>query len=387
MGTLGQCVITYLLVDLFCIVVGAGIIRKVGSSFGSELEVRYFKHFMGFFLLFCLTDAMVLPLSCGLLPADSLISNILNTANTLTVGLVALWWYLFAMVKMGIHQDRNNELDAAYLIPFAVLVALCVANLFAPVLFGIGEDGLYAPSALYIVSQVLSLGYVLEVAVRGFGMMSKAQTKVQKLEYRAFVSFSVAPIVACVFNAFVPNTPAIAMGVLASALQVFSTLQEARIFNDSLTGLNNRRRADQYLASKISDASKEHAVYLYVLDIDLFKQINDSRGHIEGDRALRVVADGLRRAAGESNGFAARWGGDEFLLVVDGGGNYAPDEIVDVIDRNLSNACDRADLDYDISVSTGYAVCTSPKDEPDQLMMKADQMLYDHKKSSHNRAA
>ena len=387
MDTLGQYIITYLLADLFCIVAGISVIRKVGSSFGSELETRYFKHFLGFYLLFCLTDALVLPFSCGVFPPDSILSTVLKTANTLSVGLVALWWYLYAMVKMDEYRVFDKQWHVIHLIPFGILVALCIANLFVPVLFGVGEDGLYAPGALYVVAQIISLGYVLEVTVRGLQRMSNAQTKVQKLEYRAFVSFSVLPIVACVFNAFVPHTPAIAMGVLGSALQVFSTLQEARIFNDSLTGLNNRRRADQYLASKISDASKEHAVYLYVLDIDLFKQINDSRGHIEGDRALRVVADGLRRAAGESNGFAARWGGDEFLLVVDGGGDYAPDEIVDVIDRNLATACDRADLGYDISVSTGYAVCTSPKDEPDQLMMKADQMLYDHKRSSHGRAA
>ena len=369
MDTLGQYIITYLLADLFCIVAGISVIRKVGSSFGSELETRYFKHFLGFYLLFCLTDALVLPFSCGVFPPDSILSTVLKTANTLSVGLVALWWYLYAMVKMDEYRVFDKQWHVIHLIPFGILVALCIANLFVPVLFGVGEDGLYAPGALYVVAQIISLGYVLEVTVRGLQRMSNAQTKVQKLEYRAFVSFSVLPIVACVFNAFVPHTPAIAMGVLGSALQVFSTLQEARIFNDSLTGLNNRRRADQYLASKISDASKEHAV------------------HIEGDRALRVVADGLRRAAGESNGFAARWGGDEFLLVVDGGGDYAPDEIVDVIDRNLSTACDRADLGYDISVSTGYAVCTSPKDEPDQLMMKADQMLYDHKRSSHGRAA
>ncbi len=378
---------TYLLVDVFCIIMATGIVRKVGQSFGSELEIRYFKNFMGFYLLYCLTDALCLPFNCALVPPSEGVNTVLSTINVLAMGLLAGSWYLFAVVKMGEYKEPSVPWRIVHGLPFVALALLCVINLMVPVLFDINAQGAFIEGPLYALVPILSLSCILEVTLRAFRHMRKAQTQVERLEYRAFANFSLPPILACAFDVFVPNTPIVAMGLLASALFVFSTLQETRIFNDSLTGLNNRRRADQYIASKIMNASQERAVYLYVLDVDLFKQINDSKGHIEGDRALRVVAEGLRRAAGESNGFAARWGGDEFLLVVDGSRELVPEEVVEIINRNLRTACDRAEVDYLISVSTGYAVCTSPEEHPDQLMMRADRMLYDKKRVVHCQAA
>lgn len=364
-----------------------GIVRKVGQSFGSELEIRYFRNLMGFYLLYCLTDALCLAFDCAWVPNSDGVNTVLSTINVLAMGLLAGSWYLYAVVKMGEYKEPSVPRRIVHGLPFVVLALLCVVNLVVPVLFDINAQGAFVEGPLYALTPILSLCCVFEVTIRAFHHMRKSQTQVQRLEYRAFASFSLLPILACAFDVFVPNTPAVAMGLLASALFVFSTLQETRIFNDSLTGLNNRRRADQYIANKILTASQEQAVYLYVLDVDLFKQINDSKGHIEGDRALRVVAEGLRRAAGESNGFAARWGGDEFLLVVDGKRGLVPEKVVDIINRNLRTACDSAEVDYLISVSTGYAVCTSPEEHPDQLMMRADRMLYDKKKIAHCQAA
>ena len=377
--------VTYLMVDVFCIIIGTGIIRKVGRSFGSESEAKSFKHFIGFYLLFCATDALLLPLNSGVLPPMPLANLLIGTASIVALGLTSACWFVYADIKMGLGRTLDARRYAYHAIPFAALVVLCVINLFEPVVFSVNDQGAMVDGPLYGLAFVLSLGYALEVTVSAWRAMRRESTRAKRVETRALMGFSLSPILTCTFDAFVRGTPAIAMGLLSSALFVFSTLQEARIFNDSLTGLNNRRRADQYLADKISDASKENAVYLYVLDVDLFKEINDNRGHIEGDRALRIVADGLRNAAGENNGFAARWGGDEFLLVVDGASKVAPGDVVGSIDRNLKSACDRAEVDYTISVSTGYAICTSPHDDPDQLLMQADRMLYDRK--HHNRAA
>jgi GGDEF domain-containing protein len=173
------------------------------------------------------------------------------------------------------------------------------------------------------------------VCIQALVRLRKATSKVQRSWFGTFMEFAIIPTCSIVVDLFVPNTPVIALGALTAILFVFSSLQEARIFNDSLTGLNNRRRADMYLTDKIASVGKAGAVYVYVLDINLFKQINDTRGHMEGDHALQVVANGLRDAAGKSRGFVARWGGDEFVLVVDASATASPDEVVDVIDKSL----------------------------------------------------
>lgn len=86
-------------------------------------------------------------------------------------------------------------------------------------------------------------------------------------------------------------------------------------FTDQLTGLANRVSLDQHLEGALA----EGPVAVLMVDLDRFKLVNDSLGHVAGDRMLAAVADRLRRAV--EQGFVTRFGGDEFVVVVP-----APDE-------------------------------------------------------------
>lgn len=86
---------------------------------------------------------------------------------------------------------------------------------------------------------------------------------------------------------------------------------------DSLTGLLDGRALHEALAATIADAEhRGEDVGLLFLDLDYFKRINDQHGHQAGSRILRQVATLLESAAGDAGGFAARYGGDEFVLVL-----------------------------------------------------------------------
>ncbi|MBO4863214.1 MAG: GGDEF domain-containing protein [Eubacterium sp.] len=82
---------------------------------------------------------------------------------------------------------------------------------------------------------------------------------------------------------------------------------------DRLTGLFNRRRAEEYL-KQVTQDSESHAVSVAIGDIDFFKKVNDTYGHDVGDEVLKFVANKMRESCG-SETFLARWGGEEFLLV------------------------------------------------------------------------
>ena len=87
-----------------------------------------------------------------------------------------------------------------------------------------------------------------------------------------------------------------------------------QIYNDALTGLNNRRRLDQFLEEHLEISSKDRPVSLLLMDVNGFKKINDKFGHIEGDAVLKMVGTVLKLAAADFDAFAARYGGDEFCL-------------------------------------------------------------------------
>lgn len=378
---------TYLLVDTFCIVMAVVIIRKVGGNFGSELEIRFFKHMIGFYLLLCLTDGLLLPFKSTAIQQNRMLCYALSSANMFSISLMSYFWFCFAQIKMRVYKLENRMAFALSQLPVTLLVVLYLLNPITGWMFTYSPEGAIIKGPLYLLSALLTGGYILWIAGQALVLMTRSKTKAQRNEYSVYVRFAIIPIISSVLDPMLPNTPIMALCMLAAILFVFSNLQDARIFNDALTGLNNRRRADQYLSDKIASASTDNAVYVYVLDVNLFKRINDIQGHMEGDHALQVVADGLRGAAGASGGFVARWGGDEFVLVVDAANAETPDAMIGVIDKNLQAARQAAGVSYDLSVSTGYAVCTSPDDDPSDLFERADHMLYEHKRQAHKMAA
>ncbi|WP_203826707.1 GGDEF domain-containing protein [Actinoplanes palleronii] len=98
------------------------------------------------------------------------------------------------------------------------------------------------------------------------------------------------------------------------------TVLQEQATSDALTGVANRRAFDQALQPAVrSAANGDDPASLVVVDVDHFKQINDTWGHAAGDRALRAVADALRSAAAGTDHLVARLGGDEFAVLLRSG--------------------------------------------------------------------
>ena len=81
--------------------------------------------------------------------------------------------------------------------------------------------------------------------------------------------------------------PLLGLSIFMMILILFLMIQNMQVYNDALTGLNNRRRLNQYLEDRLSKASPARPLLLFIMDINSFKSINDVYGHLEGDHALR----------------------------------------------------------------------------------------------------
>ena len=169
----------------------------------------------------------------------------------------------------------------------------------------------------------------------------------------------------------------------AKKREVASLEEKSR--RDSLTGMLNKRATltsiDYHLARLSTGV--QHA--LLIIDIDHFKQINDTYGHIEGDHALCLVADALRETADYYKGFAARIGGDEFVLSVNGPRLNHPKEVAEHLNQALKQCCRRDHASFDLTLSVGWARCTGANETMDELFRRADEMQYEDKKAAHDR--
>lgn len=150
--------------------------------------------------------------------------------------------------------------------------------------------------------------------------------------------------------------------------------------HDDLTGLANRKRLTQYLASDIlRRALAERRVGVLHLDLDKFKEINDTLGHAAGDAALRHVADLLRRFCGPQD-LACRIGGDEFLLVCLG--TATEDALLTRAELLLGATHDPLMWNNQairVGLSIGACLTQDSTEDGEALIHHADQALYEAK--------
>ena len=123
---------------------------------------------------------------------------------------------------------------------------------------------------------------------------------------------------------------------VAALLWVYLGIQKGQVTQDGLTGLNNRRRLDQYMW-ELDERSGERETCCYLLmDVNKFKKVNDTYGHVTGDEVLRLVAEQLKRTFGNMQAFLARYGGDEFVVIVKGKTQDEMDVIIHQTQENVN---------------------------------------------------
>lgn len=146
---------------------------------------------------------------------------------------------------------------------------------------------------------------------------------------------------------------------------------------DALTGLYNRRFAEQRLAAEVArSARKGHPLTVVLLDLNNFKQINDTHGHPAGDLVLHEFAACLNRAI-RGGDLAVRMGGDEFLLVLP---ECNLEQLHLVLDRLGPFEVEWSGHKIPIKCSAGWKQF-APGDRPEDMLAAADQALYENKRS------
>jgi diguanylate cyclase (GGDEF)-like protein len=154
---------------------------------------------------------------------------------------------------------------------------------------------------------------------------------------------------------------------------------EARI--DALTGLANRRALEEILAAEISRAHRfAHQLAVVLLDLDRFKEINDSFGHAAGDVMLRAVSRLLTSLARQGD-TVSRWGGEEFVVVLPETDLAGARRFAERLRRTIEA---HAVGEMRTSASCGVATML-PEDSVEELLGAADQALYQAKSNGRNR--
>lgn len=156
------------------------------------------------------------------------------------------------------------------------------------------------------------------------------------------------------------------------------------IVKDSLTDLYNRRYCNQNLKNLSEQYIKTGEPYtLAIADIDFFKKVNDTYGHTAGDEVLVSVAQIMKKSMA-GKGFAARWGGEEFLLVYTGCDMETTLTYLEMLVEAIREMCVEYD-DKAIKITISIGVATGNGDSVDKVLCTADNRLYHAKKEGRDR--
>jgi diguanylate cyclase (GGDEF)-like protein len=152
---------------------------------------------------------------------------------------------------------------------------------------------------------------------------------------------------------------------------------------DAMTGLENRGALQERLQAELARRAEGTEVAILWVDLDKFKDINDSLGHPTGDRVLRSVSRQLASII-DGRGSVARFGGDEFVLLARGDGKGFAEEIAREVMRGLMVPIDVDGASIQVTGSIGVAVAPEHGQDGETLLQHADMALYHAKANGRN---
>lgn len=188
-------------------------------------------------------------------------------------------------------------------------------------------------------------------------------------------------------------------GKVSNYVSVFSDITEERrekdrathrAYHDALTELPNRVLLMDRLQNSIQHTSRQSRVpVILFLDLDHFKPVNDTYGHLMGDLLLTEIAMRLRKATRESD-TVARLGGDEFVVLMDAEKEQARESVNEAALRIVSQIEEPFDIQgtvLTIGVSVGIAIYPQDGETPEDLLQQADRAMYSRKGKSKGKIA
>ena len=235
--------------------------------------------------------------------------------------------------------------------------------------------GLAAAALVYFLVNNVLTGTVVALSDGMHVLRSIVTTMREEIPVTPIV-LGVAPMIAASLAFSIWTAPLCALVLVAIRTAVsISTRHEIAALHDALTGLPNRTLLLTRLRQSMADTAPDRQVAALMIDLDRFKEINDTLGHSIGDDLLVLVAQRLTATTG-SRGTVARLGGDEFAIVLSRTTAAETDALAGQIAAAFTESFPIADMRLKVTVSVGAALAPQHADEAEKLLHLADLALY-----------
>jgi len=260
-------------------------------------------------------------------------------------------WLLYVHFQLFHEEQKTKRLLYPLFAINAVNAALLVLSQFYGWYYYIDSDNIYHRGQLFLFCALISVALV----TCSYLLILANSKNVERKVCFSLLFFAFPPSVGILLQILFYGIALIPNSIVISFLIVFLNIQNKNVYTDYLTGVYNRKKLETYLQEKVNKSRTGKTFSAILVDFNNFKSINDSFGHDVGDDALETSAK-LIRSCLRANDFIARFGGDEFCIVLNTSDRIELEEIVCRINQHIEKYNHSSQKPYIISFSTGFAV-------------------------------
>ncbi|SHI01902.1 diguanylate cyclase (GGDEF) domain-containing protein [Sporobacter termitidis DSM 10068] len=290
----------------------------------------------------------------------------------LTPGLCMVWYFY---VDFHVYKDAGHlkKVLLPAVAPAFINLVLSVLSAFNGLLFYIDGGNVYHRGRLFFIMALAAFFYLAYAWV----LTIIRRRAIPKQYFVPIAVFSFFPFIGGVVQWLYYGLSLIWACTTIATLIIFISIQNIQLYTDYLTGLFNRRQLDKYLQSKGQHGESGLLAGL-MIDLDSFKTINDMYGHSAGDQALIDTAELLKKTF-RKNDLIARFGGDEFVVVMHVQSRDDLQKAIDRLNENVAQFNAQERTPYTISLSIGYDCCFDDSVNAKDFLKHIDDLMYQHK--------
>ena len=373
----------YAEVNIVCVILlGIMAAKSLFSSYSGTVKDKAFTASLWFVMFWSVFDVLE-RLAENLPPVKSIpLLYGLNLLYFICFDAAAFCWFCYAEIIQNKKILKNKKRRVAFAVPLAALVVLLLASCFTGWVFYVDAGGVYHRGPLFFAQAAVVYGYVFATIVQGFYRANRQTYFASKNELITISICSVAIMACGLLQLFIPNFPLLIAGVTVSVLIKFTNSLKLMILLDPLTGIPNRRELLTTLAAEMKAVKPGQELYFLFIDVDCFKQINDSCGHTEGDRILSKVSAAIKDFCEETHGYCARYGGDEFAVIIVLNRESNIEAVCSALKRFVQQRGISTSQNNPVQVSVGHTKYRGEGDTVQSIIARADIAMYKAKEQN-----
>lgn len=302
------------------------------------------------------------------------------------IGLTCAYWMRFTASQLSFHRKPPRWRNLAVTAPAIAFALFCITSYWHGLLMADGPALFLSRGPLFWILAVCCFGYLMTALMCVFYEYLISDSLENRRSSLILSVFTLGAISGGIMQ-YLTNMQWVISCSTVCVVFYIVTMHEDLVSRDVLSGLNNRSRFSRYLNERYEQLCRGGDAWLLFVDIDRFKEINDRYGHLAGDRAISMVGEMLHLLAGDSGAFAARYGGDEFVMVMPHADPGFIERCDEILNSHAELSSFEKNLPFTVSLSVGAVRISQGQGGAQALVKSADSSMYRDKLRHHRKDA